>query len=117
MTQFIQAIYEQGVFRPLEPVALPEHERVSLTVAPVSSSGETAQDALKERRAAALRAALEDAARLPLEGAGLNDAEALRKQREALARMRAEMDALPSEAPRDGLGGADHDLILYGWKK
>ncbi|MEX0643303.1 MAG: antitoxin family protein [Pirellulales bacterium] len=87
MTQFIQAIYEQGVFRPLEPVALPEHERVSLTVAPADASGEVTQDAIKEKRAAALRSALADAARLPLEG------------------------------PNDGFSGADHDQILYGWKK
>lgn len=85
MTQFIQAIYEHGVFRPLEPVALPEHERVSLLISDVApaNSGE----------------------------------QAIQKQRDALARLRAEMDSLPREAPQDGLGGADADLILYGWKK
>ncbi len=84
MTQFIHAIYEHGVFRPLDPVALPEHERVSLTVARANDSGE---DTLKDQRAAALRAALEEAARMPLEG------------------------------PNDGFSGADHDQILYGWQK
>ena len=89
MTQSIQAIYEHGVFRPLEPVHLTEHERVVLTLseAPQSANTVTAE------------------------------AEALQRQREALAQIRTEMDSLPSEAPEDGLGGADHDLILYGWKK
>jgi hypothetical protein len=41
----------------------------------------------------------------------------LTRQRESLAELRATMDALPSNAPVDGLGGADHDLILYGNKK
>jgi predicted DNA-binding antitoxin AbrB/MazE fold protein len=37
MTQFIQAIYEGGVFRPLEPIQLAEHERVSLVVTGVDA--------------------------------------------------------------------------------
>lgn len=82
MTQLIQAIYENGVFRPLEPVHVGEHAQVSLTV--------------------------ESAAETP------TDAATLQRQREALARLRADMDALPSQAPHDGLGGADHDAILYG---
>jgi predicted DNA-binding antitoxin AbrB/MazE fold protein len=83
MTQLIQAIFENGAFRPLEPVQLNEHARVLLTVDTPTASG-------------------------------ANDATALERQREALARLRAEMDALPDNAPRDGLGGADHDAILYG---
>jgi predicted DNA-binding antitoxin AbrB/MazE fold protein len=89
MTQSIQAIYEHGVFRPLEPVNCTEHERVVLTVSESPQSTKTV----------------------------MADAEALQRQREALAQIRSEMDSLPSEAPQDGLGGADHDLILYGWKK
>jgi predicted DNA-binding antitoxin AbrB/MazE fold protein len=35
-TQTIEAIYEQGVFRPLQPINdLAEHERVTLAVTPV----------------------------------------------------------------------------------
>jgi predicted DNA-binding antitoxin AbrB/MazE fold protein len=82
MPQLIQAIYENGVFRPLEPVRVGEHTQVSLTV---ESAPTTATDAA-----------------------------ALQRQREALAALRAAMDALPSQAPNDGLGGADHDAILYG---
>ena len=84
MTQLIQAIYENGVFRPLDRVELPEHGRVALVVESLPPAGE---------------------------------ADAVARQRSALAALRAEMDALPVEAPQDGLGGADHDQILYGWKK
>jgi predicted DNA-binding antitoxin AbrB/MazE fold protein len=87
MSQFVQAIYEQGVFRPLQPVILPEHEQVSLEIRPAD-------------------AALADV-----------DTEEIIHQREALRRALDEAAQLPIEAPDDGLGGADHDLILYGWKK
>jgi predicted DNA-binding antitoxin AbrB/MazE fold protein len=32
MTRRLQAIYERGVLRPLEPLLLPEHQRVTVTV-------------------------------------------------------------------------------------
>jgi predicted DNA-binding antitoxin AbrB/MazE fold protein len=32
MTRNLQAIYEKGVLRPLEPLALKEHQQVTLTV-------------------------------------------------------------------------------------
>jgi predicted DNA-binding antitoxin AbrB/MazE fold protein len=32
MKKSVEAIYENGVFRPLEPVDLPEHQRVQVTV-------------------------------------------------------------------------------------
>jgi predicted DNA-binding antitoxin AbrB/MazE fold protein len=32
MTKHLRAIYENGVFRPLEPVALEEHQEVTLSV-------------------------------------------------------------------------------------
>ncbi len=34
MTRTIEAIYEKGVFKPLEEVKFQEHERVKLTVSP-----------------------------------------------------------------------------------
>jgi predicted DNA-binding antitoxin AbrB/MazE fold protein len=79
MTQLVQAIYENGVFRPLDPVHVTEHEQVSLVIATP---------------------------------AHVSDAAVIAQQREALRKLRAEMDALPSGAPADGLGGADHDEIL-----
>jgi microcystin-dependent protein len=32
MIRQLEAVYEQGVLRPLEPLALPEHQRVRLTL-------------------------------------------------------------------------------------
>ena len=45
------------------------------------------------------------------------EAIALARQREALQQMFAEADSLPNENPSDTFNGADHDLVLYGWKK
>jgi len=95
MTQLIQAVYEHGVFRPLQPVQLPENERVVLTVS----------DAANQQPGDANN------------GPHAISAEVIERQREALIKLRTEMDSLPCEAPQDGLGGADHDAILYGWQK
>lgn len=84
MTQLVQAIFENGVFRPLDPVHFAEHERVSLVI---ESTVEVANENV------------------------------IARQREALGKLRAEMNALPASAPVDGLGGADHDAILYGGKE
>jgi predicted DNA-binding antitoxin AbrB/MazE fold protein len=83
MTQLVQAIYKNGVFRPLDPVHVAEHEQVSLVIESPSQAPNAA---------------------------------AVAHQREALRKLRAEMDALPPGAPSDGLGGADHDKIPYGTK-
>lgn len=74
MSNRIQAVYEHGVFRPIDPVPLEEGAKVELSY----------------ERPAPLKppqpmlAAIEEIARLPLEG------------------------------PDDGFSGADHDDILYG---
>lgn len=34
MPKTIEAIYEEGVFKPLDQVPLPEHSRISLTLSP-----------------------------------------------------------------------------------
>ena len=91
MNHDVDAIYDNGVFRPLAPVVIPDGARVHLRVNESSDADETPTSTI--------------------------DSATLQRQREALAKLRAEMDALPSEAPRDGLGGRDHDQILYGWKK
>jgi predicted DNA-binding antitoxin AbrB/MazE fold protein len=91
MSQFIQAIYEHGVFRPLEPVQIAEHKQVSLVVTETGVASDKPDTV-------AIGADVE-------------------RQRDALAELRAKMDALPARAAEDGLGGADHDLILYGWRK
>lgn len=87
MSREIRAIYENGLFRPLEPVALAEHDLVSLVIAPDATNGARSED------------------------------EVIARQREALAEMFAEADSLPLENPEDRFSGADHDLVLYGWKK
>jgi predicted DNA-binding antitoxin AbrB/MazE fold protein len=82
MTQRVQAIYENGVFRPLTPVAIEDRGLVMLAI-----------------EVAAAQAA---------------DDQLLLRQREALAALRAEMEAMPVAAPADGFSGADHDRLLYG---
>ncbi len=83
MTQEVRAIYENGQFRPLDPVSLPEHGLLSLVI----SSAPSADAVAAGQQKGALQAALDHAEKLPVEG------------------------------PDDGFSGADHDLVLYGWKK
>ncbi len=47
-----RAIYEEGVFRPLEPLEIPEHQRVKLTVTELESDGDLAEvwDRIARRR-------------------------------------------------------------------
>ncbi|HKB02755.1 MAG TPA: antitoxin family protein [Gemmataceae bacterium] len=40
MTRRLQAIYERGVLRPLEPLALAEHQQVTVTVSDREDAGE-----------------------------------------------------------------------------
>ena len=87
MSQEIRAIYENGLFRPLDPVTVGEHDIVSLMIVPAQ--------AVEPR----------------------GDTDVLARQRNALAEMFAEADSLPNENPNDTFSGSDHDLVLYGWKK
>ena len=43
MKQTITAIYENGVLRPLTPLALPEQAEVQISIEPVPSNAETAE--------------------------------------------------------------------------
>ena len=87
MSQEIRAIYENGLFRPLDPVSIGEHDVVSLVIGPAT--------AVEPR----------------------GEADELARQRIALVEMFAEADSLPNENPNDTFSGSDHDLVLYGWKK
>jgi predicted DNA-binding antitoxin AbrB/MazE fold protein len=87
MSQEIRAIYENGLFRPLDPVALPDHGMVSLVITH-STTDEIGAEA-----------------------------EILADQREALQVMFDEAAKLAVECPGDGFSGADHDAVLYGWTK
>lgn len=35
MTKIVEAIYKDGVFKPIKKIRLPEHERFKLTIAPI----------------------------------------------------------------------------------
>jgi predicted DNA-binding antitoxin AbrB/MazE fold protein len=85
MSRTIPAIYDAGVFRPLEPVELADGTRVEVQVAVASS------DAIEEL-----------------------SPEQLAQQQAAIADWLAEIEALPDEGPDDGFSGRDHDKILYG---
>jgi predicted DNA-binding antitoxin AbrB/MazE fold protein len=66
-TPSFQAVYENGVLRPLEPLALPEHQVVSLTILPAGTANDVAS-ANPSRQADVLEAWLDEVSRLPLEG-------------------------------------------------
>jgi len=65
MTYNIDAVFDGGVFRPLEPIAIPNGSRVHLRVEE-GAAEDTAE--AKARRRAALDEFLRLAAELPLEG-------------------------------------------------
>jgi len=51
----IEAIYQKGVFWPLEPLDLPEGQRVRLTVEPITNKTERERDAAMQRLLEGLR--------------------------------------------------------------
>jgi len=85
MNHTIPAIFDAGVFRPLEPVDLAEGTQVQVQVP---------------------RPAEETSRELSPEG--------LARQQAAIKEMLAEIESLPIEEPDDGFSGRDHDKILYG---
>ncbi|HEV2971078.1 MAG TPA: antitoxin family protein [Pirellulales bacterium] len=82
MQEPITAIYENGVLKPLHPVDLKEHAVVSLTIL---GKGEPLAD---------------------------EHADAVRRQRTALAAMLEETAMLPLEGAQDQFSNRDHDLVL-----
>ena len=90
MGQELNAIFENGVLRPLTPLNLGEATEVRIV--------------LQERNAAAGEMAEPN----PIE---------LQQQRLALNAMFEEVDKLPQTPRNDGLSGRDHDKILYGSSK
>ena len=53
MSQTITAVYENGVLRPLTPLALPEHAQVELDVRPLIAPADAAAQREQVRRALA----------------------------------------------------------------
>jgi predicted DNA-binding antitoxin AbrB/MazE fold protein len=87
MSQEIRAIFENGLFRPLDPVSLGEQAVVSLVVGQ------------------------------PKPSATGVDEQTLARQQDALREMFDEADSLPLERSDGGFSGADHDQVLYGSPK
>jgi predicted DNA-binding antitoxin AbrB/MazE fold protein len=83
----VDAIFDHGVFRPLEPLALPEGLYVHLQVQQAESQASTAQSP---------------------------DAEGAAARKAGLAEFLEQMSALPIEGRQDPFSGADHDRELYG---
>jgi predicted DNA-binding antitoxin AbrB/MazE fold protein len=97
MSQIIPAIFEHGVFRPLVPVELAEREQVSLMITDAADSSDKSEIAMGE---ATIQRQQDD-----------------RGSTSPLAAALDEAQSLPIEGQHDGFSGADHDVVLYGWKK
>ena len=83
MSEIIQAIYENGVLRPLEPVDLDEHEVVWVSVKKQSEKNGAAVDA------------------------------EIAEQQQAVGNFLQRMERLKVQAPQDGFSNRDHDQVLY----
>ena len=66
MSQSIRAIYENGLFRPLDPVTIDEHNMVSLIVVPTVPNASSCDEELELQRKA-LAEMFAEADSLPLE--------------------------------------------------
>jgi predicted DNA-binding antitoxin AbrB/MazE fold protein len=94
MSQQIDAIYDNGMLRPLAPLALPDQTRVKLTV-------ETEQPTAPHVQTDAQKA----------------EAEVLAKQKAALEELRREIEQIPQHHNNDGWSVRQHDELLYGSHK
>lgn len=68
MSEFIPAIFESGVFRPLVPLGLHEGDVVNLLISVESTSSGTTSDSVQVQRAS-ITSLLAEVESLPLEGA------------------------------------------------
>jgi predicted DNA-binding antitoxin AbrB/MazE fold protein len=84
MDHRIEAIFENGVFKPLGQVALPDH---LLVVLRIENDDASAAHAV---------------------------AEAVTRQKRAMESLDAELEQVPDNSPDDGLSSVNHDRILYG---
>jgi predicted DNA-binding antitoxin AbrB/MazE fold protein len=93
MSQQIDAIYDNGMLRPLEPLALPDQARVKLTVEAEPATPQVETDAQKAEQ------------------------EVLAKQKAALEQLRREIEQIPQHRNNDGWSVRQHDELLYGRHK
>jgi hypothetical protein len=87
MDQEIRTIFENGVFRPVDPTVVPEQGEFFVIVRSSSTTPNVESP---------------------------DDAEELRQQRDALKVLFEQAESLPLEVADDGFSGADHDAALYG---
>ena len=92
MSHDIRAIFDKGVFRPVEPLDLPDGTCANLRV------DEEVRESTNDGQA--------DPAELEQQ-----------QQQRALQAMLQNVDRLPQTAKHDGISGRDHDYILYGSQK
>jgi predicted DNA-binding antitoxin AbrB/MazE fold protein len=85
MSQHIQAIFEGGLLRPLEPLNLREQEVVVLSI-------EKAEDPAIVGSTETMTA----------------------EQKQAVLALLDEMERLPETSPADGISHLDHDRVIYG---
>jgi predicted DNA-binding antitoxin AbrB/MazE fold protein len=83
MSENIQAIYENGVLRPLQPLHLNEHEIVWVSV---------------EKR---------------IDQNGVRSDAEMAQQQQAIGAFLDRMEKLPLRGPSDGFSNRDHDQVLY----
>ena len=86
MSRTITAIFESGVFRPLQPVDLAAGTQVQVQLPAAESDAPAAKFSPDQ----------------------------LARQRAAIDEIIAEVETLPIEEPDDGFSGRDHDKVLYG---
>lgn len=119
MTTKTEAIYENGVLRLAEKLALENGARVQVTIqvngAPTNTPANGAPQGGSTPGPAGegdeYRVPFDPAARAALEERAKNfDPEKTRAAMERIA-------ALPIEGETDEFSGEDHDKILYGWDK
>jgi len=114
MARQLEAVYEQGILRPLEPLTLPEHQRVHLTLneVPTELSLDSAQP-VNERRSE-LRWLASESGQYPGEWVALDGAR-LVAHGQKLSVVRAAAGAAGVAEPFLARVPRDKDLPFGGW--
>ncbi len=117
MSHTIQAVYENGVLRPLVPLALDEHAVVDVVVtqhAEVKPHGAELLEEMSEVGAEMRRKTFVTFAEKTTSMKTPLSAEQIANQQAAWVDFFREIDAIDESPPDDGLTNRDHDEILYG---
>jgi predicted DNA-binding antitoxin AbrB/MazE fold protein len=106
MSREVDAVYNNGAFIPVTPIAIPEGAQVHLRV-----EERGVEPASKLMTQAEFQNLLQMMADLPLEESPKSSKMMTNEQKSEFLRMMIE---LPIESPNDGFSVADHDKLLYG---